>query len=183
MRNLLILFYLLIPFPLYGELPTCASKYLAARHDAERLTALTRAFEAAARSTGIPIGLLVAVGIVESGLRQEARSTANAVGVMQITTEAEEHIRVIQRQEVRQTRGPPKPYTILFRTKLSTNIMLGAKYLELALIESGGSVEGALVMYNSGYYGLTRWKNNETVPNETAQYVLRVLRLQQECSK
>lgn len=180
MQQLVLSLLLLISSELLA-LPQCAQPYRGTRHDAE-WAAINLAFHEAFEAVrGVPFNLALAVGIVESGLRQEALSVTGAVGIMQIMPEAEEHIHVIQRR----IGGPVALATNkhnITRFKMSTNVLLGIRYLELALQEAG-TLEGALVFYNGGYRQLTKFQNGEKVITETAQYVLRVLQLYGECSK
>jgi soluble lytic murein transglycosylase-like protein len=88
------------------------------------------AFEAAARDTNLPIALLVAVGQVESNLRQSARSGSGAEGLLQVmpTTAASLEL------------DAKRP---------ETNVLAGARYLQL-LLDRFESTDLALAAYNAG---------------------------------
>lgn len=105
------------------------------------------------------------------------RSEKGAIGIMQVTPDAAEHIHMIRR-----TVGMrPGKVTDKRLAQLEYNVNIGSAYLVLALTESQGDWIGALVMYNSGYYGLTRLHKGATVPIETAQYVTQILHLVSTC--
>lgn len=123
---------------------------------------------------------LFALAYVESRFRTDRRSIRGAVGILQVTPGAAEHIRVIRHAIGMQTGGP------VHVSKLSQtpiNVNLGSAYLWLALTEAGGDYLGALTMYNGGYRQLTNLRKGGTVIHETAQYVLRVMYLAATCGK
>jgi soluble lytic murein transglycosylase-like protein len=115
---------------------------------------LRPAFVAAARRTELPVGLLVAVGQVESGLDQTARSEAGAIGLLQLmpTTAAELH---------------------LDPSQLSANVLAGARYLKL-MLNRYRSVDLALAAYNAGPAAVDRAGGPPT--RETRSYVTNVRR-------
>ena len=88
------------------------------------------AFTAAARDTGLPLAMLVAVGRVESNLQQAARSSAGARGILQVmpATAAELH---------------------LDSTDPNENVLAGARYLRL-MLDRYKSPDLALAAYNGG---------------------------------
>jgi soluble lytic murein transglycosylase-like protein len=88
------------------------------------------AFAAAARDTGLPIAMLVAVGQVESNLVHEAVSSAGARGLLQVmpSTAAELALDV---------------------DHPATNVLAGARYLR-AMLDRFQSADFALAAYNAG---------------------------------
>jgi peptidoglycan DL-endopeptidase CwlO len=87
-------------------------------------------FRGAARETRLPLGLLVAIGQVESNLRQDAVSAAGARGVMQVLPATAAELG-------------------LDASRAATNIRAGARYLR-GLVDRFGSLELALAAYNAG---------------------------------
>jgi soluble lytic murein transglycosylase-like protein len=98
--------------------------------------ALGPAFRAAARETGLPVSLLVAVGRIESNLRQNVSSNAGARGLLQVMPETASELRL----------DPDRP---------STNVLAGARYLR-RLLDRFGSLDLALAAYNAGPTAVTR---------------------------
>ena len=88
------------------------------------------AFEAAARTTGLPLALLVAVGRVESNLRVDARSRADARGMMQVLPSTAQALGL----------NVDEP---------ASNVLAGARYLKL-LFNRFRSSDLALAAYNAG---------------------------------
>lgn len=88
------------------------------------------AFVAAARDTGLPLALLVAIGEIESNFRADAVSEAGARGLLQLmpTTAAELQL------------DPDHP---------PSNVLAGARYLRL-LLDRFQSTDLALAAYNAG---------------------------------
>lgn len=88
------------------------------------------AFAAAARDTGLPMSMLVAVGQVESNLVHEALSSAGARGLLQVmpSTAAELELDV---------------------DHPTTNVLAGARYLR-AMLDRFRSADLALAAYNAG---------------------------------
>ena len=88
------------------------------------------AFIRAARDTGLPLAMLVAVGRVESNLKPDARSSADARGLLQVlpTTAAALQLDV---------------------DRPASNILAGARYLA-QLLEEFNSTDLALAAYNAG---------------------------------
>jgi peptidoglycan DL-endopeptidase CwlO len=89
-----------------------------------------RAFETAARDSDLPLALLVAVGQVESNLRADARSYADARGLMQVLPSTA--------RELGLDADAP-----------AANVLAGARYLRL-LFDRLGSSDLALAAYNAG---------------------------------
>jgi soluble lytic murein transglycosylase-like protein len=88
------------------------------------------AFEAAARETNLPLALLVAVGRIESNLRADARSLADARGLMQVLPSTADGLGLDADEPV-------------------SNVLAGARYLKLLLARFGSS-DLALAAYNAG---------------------------------
>jgi soluble lytic murein transglycosylase-like protein len=87
-------------------------------------------FEAAARATDLPLALLVAVGRIESNLRVDARSLADARGLMQVLPSTA--------QELGLDADEP-----------TSNVLAGARYLKLQFARFRSS-DLALAAYNAG---------------------------------
>jgi soluble lytic murein transglycosylase-like protein len=98
--------------------------------------ALGPAFRAAARDTGLPVSLLVAVGRIESNLRQNARSSAGARGLLQVMPQTASELQL----------DPDRP---------ATNVLAGARYLR-RLLDRFGSLDLALAAYNAGPTAVAR---------------------------
>jgi len=88
------------------------------------------AFAAAARDVDLPLALLVAVGQVESNLRADARSEADARGLMQVLPSTA--------RELGLDADAP-----------ASNVLAGARYLRL-LFDRFRSSDLALAAYNAG---------------------------------
>jgi len=118
-------------------------------------------FEAAARLHDVPMDLLLGVAMTESSLDADARSHANAHGVMQIQWPGTaRHLGVRRVSE-------------LYNPCL--NIELGARYLAELRARADGDLEVALASYN---YGPTRIERTlargESLPDGAKRYVARV---------
>ena len=87
-------------------------------------------FEAAARATGLPLPLLVAVGTVESRLRSSARSPAGAEGLLQVLPSTAAELG-------------------LDASRARTNVLAGARYLR-QLLDRFQAPDLALAAYNAG---------------------------------
>jgi soluble lytic murein transglycosylase-like protein len=110
------------------------------------------AFEKAARRTNLPLALLVAVGQVESNLRADARSYADARGLMQVLPSTAQELGF----------DPDQP---------ASNVLAGARYLEL-LFDRFRSSDLALAAYNAGPTAVARAGGAPTA--ETLTYVANV---------
>jgi hypothetical protein len=109
----------------------------------------------------VPLDLLLAVAATESNWDADARSHANAHGIMQIQWPGTaKHLGV-------------KRIAELYNPCL--NISLGAQYLSQLLGEFEGSTERALAAYN---YGPSRIKASNTLPGGATQYAARVMQHQ-----
>jgi peptidoglycan DL-endopeptidase CwlO len=87
-------------------------------------------FRAAARDTGLPVSLLLAVGRIESNLRHDVRSSAGARGLMQVMPATAAELRL----------DLDRPHT---------NVLAGARYLRRLLVRFG-TLDLALAAYNAG---------------------------------
>jgi hypothetical protein len=116
-------------------------------------------FEAASRLHDVPLDLLLAVAAAESNWNPDARSSANAHGIMQIQWPGTaKHLGVTRVSE-------------LYNPCL--NIELGARYLNELIERNRGDVDRALAAYN---YGPTRIDAESTLPPGAARYVATVTR-------
>jgi hypothetical protein len=116
-------------------------------------------FEVASRLHGVPLDLLLAVAAAESNWDPDARSSADAHGIMQIQWPGTaRHLGVTRVSE-------------LYNPCL--NITLGARYLNELIERNGGDEERALAAYN---YGPTRIDAESTLPPGAARYVATVSR-------
>jgi soluble lytic murein transglycosylase-like protein len=89
-----------------------------------------RAFETAAGDTDLPLAMLVAVGQVESNLQANARSSADARGLLQVLPSTGAALKLdVNRPE--------------------SNVLAGARYLRL-LLDRFHSSDLALAAYNAG---------------------------------
>ncbi len=114
-------------------------------------------FEIASRMHDVPVDLLLAVAATESAWDPDARSHANAHGIMQIQWPGTaRHLGV-------------KRVAELYNPCL--NIELGTRYLRELLDASGGDVERALAAYN---YGPGRISRSAELPAGAIAYAGRV---------
>lgn len=114
-------------------------------------------FNTASRLHDVPVDLLLAVAATESALDPDARSAANAHGIMQIQWPGTaKHLGV---QRVSELYNP------------CLNIELGARYLKELLDANGGDVQRALAAYN---YGPTRINASRTLPDGAIRYAATV---------
>jgi len=88
------------------------------------------AFAHAARDTGLQLSMLVAVAQVESQFRANARSAADARGLLQVMPTTASELQL----------DPDRP---------ASNVLAGARYLRL-MIERFGRTDLALAAYNAG---------------------------------
>jgi soluble lytic murein transglycosylase-like protein len=117
-----------------------------------------RAFTRAARDTGLPLAMLVAVGQVESNFTADARSSADARGLLQVLPTTAAALR-------------------LDADRPSSNVLAGARYLE-QLLEHFHSTDLALAAYNAGPTAVAAAGGAPT--QETLDYVANVTSLWRE---
>ena len=123
-------------------------------------------FEIASRMHDVPVDLLLAVAATESAWDPDARSAAQAHGIMQIQWPGTaRHLGV---QRVSELYNP------------CLNIELGARYLKELLNANSGDVERALAAYN---YGPTRIGRSTTLPDGAKRYAAKVASHQQAINK
>ncbi len=114
-------------------------------------------FEIASRMHDVPVDLLLAVAATESAWDPDARSHADAHGIMQIQWPGTaRHLGVTRVAE-------------LYNPCL--NIELGTRYLRELLDANNGDVERALAAYN---YGPTRISRESTLPSGAVAYANKV---------
>jgi soluble lytic murein transglycosylase-like protein len=113
------------------------------------------AFDTAARETGLALALLVAVARVESNLRQEARSEAGALGLLQVMPTTASALEL----------DPAQP---------GTNVLAGARYLSM-LLDRFDSTDLALAAYNAGPTAVAEFGGAPT--GQTLTYVANVTAL------
>ena len=110
------------------------------------------AFEAAANDTKLPLALLVAVGQVESNLRQHVRSGAGATGLVQVMPGTAAELGLDEAEP-------------------ASNVLAGARYLR-DLFRRFDSAELALAAYNAGPTAIAEDGGART--RETLTYVANV---------
>src|SRR2546423_415654 len=113
------------------------------------------AFEAAARDTDLPLAMLVSVGQVESNLTADARSSADARGLLQVLPSTAATLRL----------NVDRP---------ASNVLAGARYLA-QLLQQFHSTDLALAAYNAGPTAVAEAGGAPT--QETLDYVARVTAL------
>lgn len=124
---------------------------------AERAYPYQSCFEIASRMHDVPVDLLLAVAATESAWDPDARSHANAHGIMQIQWPGTaRHLGVTRVAE-------------LYNPCL--NIELGSRYLRELLDANGGDVERALAAYN---YGPGRISRSPELPDGAVAYASKV---------
>ena len=116
-------------------------------------TAYARAFRAAARETGFPVALLVAVAWEESRMNPRARSGAGARGLFQLMPQTARELGT----------SPDDP---------RASIRAGARYLSQLLKRFGGNLDLALAAYNAGPSAVDR--SGGAPSGETMTYVANV---------
>lgn len=113
-----------------------------------------------------------AIAYIESGFNPKVVSPKQAYGLMQIT-------RVAMMEAAAYCHIP----VLRDMTKLLDpilNVKYSTCYLKF-LMEQTDTYLGALIMYNGGYRALASYERGSSMPNETAQYVLQVLRVRRMC--
>ncbi|HEX9381517.1 MAG TPA: lytic transglycosylase domain-containing protein [Gaiellaceae bacterium] len=115
-------------------------------------------FARAAHDTGPPLAMLVAVGQVESNLRADARSSADARGLLQVLPSTAAALR-------------------LDADRPDSNVLAGARYLD-QLLQRFHSTDLALAAYNAGPTAVAEADGAAT--QETLDYVANVTALWRE---
>lgn len=118
-------------------------------------TPMDEIFEEAAKTYGVDVNLLKAIGKAESNFRADATSGAGAMGVMQLMPGTAKSLGVTDPYDARQ------------------NIMGGAKYIADKLSAYGGDVKLALAAYNAGSGNVAKYGG---VPpfKETQNYIKKI---------
>jgi peptidoglycan DL-endopeptidase CwlO len=116
------------------------------------------AFAKATHDTGLPLAMLVAVGQVESNLQADARSSADARGLLQVLPSTAAELR-------------------LDADRPESNVLAGARYLQ-RLLDQFRSTDLALAAYNAGPTAVSEAGGAPT--GETARYVANVTALWRE---
>ncbi len=111
------------------------------------------AFVRAARDTGFQLSMLVAVAEVESRFQPDARSAADARGLLQVLPSTARSLK-------------------LDADKPETNVLAGARYLRL-LLDRYSSTDLALAAYNAGPTAVDR-AGGMAPTTETVAYVANV---------
>lgn len=112
---------------------------------------------AAARATKVDPALIRAVISVESGYNPSARSSAGAVGLMQLTPET------------------ARRYGVKDRLDPAQNINGGARYLRDLKVKFDGDLKLVLAAYNAGEEAVMRYGRHIPPFRETKAYVPKVL--------
>jgi soluble lytic murein transglycosylase-like protein len=139
--------------PLLAALLVLAGLLVSAKADASRYP-YQSCFEVASRLHDVPLDLLLAVAATESAWNPDARSHANAHGIMQIQWPGTaRHLGVTRVSE-------------LYNPCL--NIELGSRYLRELIDRNDGDVTRALASYN---YGPSRIESLAALPAGASRYV------------
>jgi soluble lytic murein transglycosylase-like protein len=122
-----------------------------------QLTRYSSHILAAARETRVDPALIHAVISVESGYDPSARSSAGAVGLMQLMP------------------ATARRYGVADRLDPAQNIRGGARYLRDLQAQFGGNLQLVLAAYNAGEEAVIRYGRRIPPYRETAAYVPKVL--------
>lgn len=112
----------------------------------------------AAAETQIPVNLLYAVIHTESHFNPKAESKLGAKGLMQITEDAFDWVKMRSGDEHSSYNDVYDP---------AVNINYGAKLLKL-LLDEFGSYENAICAYHAGWGNVTNWLANENYSKDGA---------------
>lgn len=112
--------------------------------------------------------LILAMILAESGGNPLAVSLAGAKGLLQLTDIGIKE--VAAQYECDPSINPYDP---------TVNLIYGVRLLTF-YYEQAGTIKGALILYNSGYRGYYAWRSGEPWPEETVNYVRRVMALRWE---
>jgi soluble lytic murein transglycosylase-like protein len=151
---------------IYSDTPPADSRYTLFKKGAHVDAAAGESFEptkygshilAAAQETRVDPALIHAVISVESGYNPSARSSAGAVGLMQLMP------------------GTAKRYGVKDRFDPAQNIRGGARYLRDLQALFGDNLPLVLAAYNAGEEAVIRYGRRIPPYRETAAYVPKVL--------
>ncbi|MBC8451551.1 MAG: lytic transglycosylase domain-containing protein [Planctomycetes bacterium] len=151
MVRLVVLFLaLVLGWYFVGEPMLSPLAEAARRHTAEsRVKVHREAILTAAREADLEPELVAAIVFAESSGRVDARSSADALGLMQL--------RMPTAGEQAGKLGLPAPTETDLLTDPELNIRLGAHYFRWVLDHEEGHVERSLVAYNAGRTRLRKW--------------------------
>ena len=141
----------------------------------------TAEVENASRRFGVPVEMIYAVILTESGFRPDAVSHAGAIGLMQITPDTFDWL--LTKTDDREGFDPADGCETVL-TIPAVNIRFGVFFLSM-LHEEFGSWEVALAAYNAGRTRVKNWLRDPAVSAdgrslnaipipETASYVVKV---------
>jgi hypothetical protein len=131
---------------------------------AERVEPVLALVESAARRHGLEVALVLGVIQIESGFNPQTRSSAGAIGLMQLMPRT---AAALARRLGRERAPIDDP---------SFNIEAGCVYLELLRERFGGDLELALAAYNTGPYRVAGWRAaGKPLSQGTRRYVDAVL--------
>jgi len=133
-------------------------------------------FKTASSESGVDVNLLFAIAKTESNFNPTIKSSAGAVGIMQIKEETAKFICEMNNENYEENRLFEPDY----------NIYLGAKYFKY-LLDKFKNTKTALAAYNAGEGNVMKWLNNagyskngvslDEIPfKETREYVVKVER-------
>jgi hypothetical protein len=128
------------------------------------------------------LSLVVSIIVVESQFNSIARSSAGALGLMQVmpigAIEAERQCP--QLKHIGNQYGKAHAVKLLDPTN---NVRYGSCLLAHYMDQVQGNTFLALTLYNGGYRQLTRLATNATLATETRDYVLRVHQQLRRCQQ
>ena len=131
---------------------------------AERVEPVLALVESAAQRHGLEVALVLAVIQIESGFNPQTRSSAGAVGLMQLMPRT---AAALARRLGREGAAIDDP---------GFNVEAGCLYLELLRERFGGDLELALAAYNTGPYRVAGWRAaGRPLSEGTRRYVDAVL--------
>lgn len=116
---------------------------------------------------------MFSVAYVESSFNNQAVSTANARGLMQMTSVAVAD--AVEHCGLRKLESMDKLHDN------AVNLRYGTCYLLKLLTQSGGNWVKALITYNGGYRQLWKYEAGEVMAKETREYVSKVKRARELC--
>jgi hypothetical protein len=123
---------------------------------------------------------LMVLGAMESGFDEDARSPADALGILQVTPTAAWEVWLVARKRradavwLKHCSHLPEPSD---ESILKHNIRFGACYWRLVSEQMQGNVALTLAAYNGGYRQTERLAAGKRVATETAQYISKYLYL------
>jgi soluble lytic murein transglycosylase-like protein len=137
--------------------PLAAPVFTAAKPAWDDRAPYASQIRSAAKATNVDAALIHAVISIESGNDPAARSSAGAVGLMQLMPET------------------AKRYNVKNRLDPEQNIRGGASYLRDLLVMFNNNLQLVLAAYNAGEQAVVKYGNRIPPFRETAAYVPKVL--------